>query len=466
MSLRTPREWQQHSDTNMTHAVDSQLKAHNQCDNSKSAHRDCLSANLTAYGELHSQLDEKVLASQRLVEKLENRARSVEQSIDKTKHSLAQVEAAHRAKEAPLNLCTWRIDQRERRPMRELVRDNVELSLEEERATLLESQRKLNDAAKRSKGMIAQLQDTLQELNHDINDKRQALTVDDMCLRTTHRVWQAQVDRPGGFTGGARPGSARLRGAGGLSTSVPATQRQVHHEDSSRNESARQGAAHRHSHAAANKEQESKELREENQRLIDRCEQVCNQAANKSERALQDRIAENQNMRRNLENEVRETNNKIDHTKQTISETHAQIKSLEEPMALVSTRDSWRKQRALREQIKDPVSTHMEDQKLCLIHTNETLRQHRIEEKGALNTLQQNKERLKEDLRDKTQALHIDLNCLSHEAMSWSGKTARHVSKHKLSKALKVDPTFTPAGGSIGSYTPMRSPMRSPMSAR
>lgn len=34
------------------------------------------------------------------------------------------------AKEAPLTLCTWRMEQRERRPLKEQVRDGVEVCLE------------------------------------------------------------------------------------------------------------------------------------------------------------------------------------------------------------------------------------------------------------------------------------------------------------------------------------------------
>lgn len=34
-------------------------------------------------------------------------------------------------------------------------------------------------------------------------------------------------------------------------------------------------------------------------------------------------------------------------------------------------------------------------------------------------TVQEKKEQLKEDLFDKTNALHIDLNCLTHESVIW-----------------------------------------------
>jgi len=456
MSLRTPNDWHQHSNMNMTFAANSQLQAHQQMDSSRRAHQDCFSANLNTYSDLHHTLENKVQDSNRLVDKLQSRSTSVQNSISNTMHSLAQVEAAHQAKEAPLNTCSWRIDQRERRPLREQVRDPPEIALEQERAALLEAQRKLADAAKRTRNMIARLQDTLQDLNSDISDKRQALAVDDMCLRTQHRVWQVHVERPGGRPSSGRPGSGR-RAASMGATFPSAGSRMIHHEDSSRNETGRQNEAHRHSQIAANTEQQSKELRDDNQRLIDRCENAAQQACSRTERSLQERVNENQLMRRNLENEIKETNNKIDHTKTTISQTRNEIKSLEEPLALVATRDSWRKQRALREQIKDPVSTRLEDQKLCLIHTSETLRQHRMDEKTALTELQHNRERLKEDLRDKTAALHIDLNCLSNEAHNWNMKSPRPSPKNRtMAKSMNIDPIFSPSGGTFGGFHTVR----------
>ena len=49
-----------------------------------------------------------------------------------SRQSLLKVEEALEAKEAPLNLCAWRLEQRERRPLREQVRDAAEVCLEVE----------------------------------------------------------------------------------------------------------------------------------------------------------------------------------------------------------------------------------------------------------------------------------------------------------------------------------------------
>lgn len=453
MSLRTPQEWTQHSTRNMKHAAGSQLRAQRQMDYSAQACNDCLNANLASYRDVHSSFDNKVKVSSQLVSKMEHRAGSVGNSLDSTKNSLALVEAAHAAKEGPLNLCAWRLDQRNLRPRGELVRDNVELALEQERATLMDAQRKLADAAKRSRAMVVRLETTLQNLGADIGDKRQALAVDDKCLRTQHRAWQAAVDRPGTApppspSGRSGAGSARYR-ACLLSSSTPPGSRQFHAEESHLNESKRQNDAHRHATTAASTEQAAEDLRDDNARVVDKCERATGQAGAKTAGAIRERIAENQRMRRNLQSEIQETTRKIGDTKVTIGDTKSQINSLEEPLALTVTRDGWRKQRALRENIVDPVSSKLEDQRLTLSHANETLRQHRCDEKRVLKELHANNERLNADLRDKTRALNIDTTILARDAVQSNGKAKSRA----VGKQSKADPTFS--SGDNGVKMPM-----------
>lgn len=56
--------------------------------------------------------------------------------------------------------------------------------------------------------------------------------------------------------------------------------------------------------------------------------------------------------------------------------------------------------------------------------------------------LVEKREQLKEDLQDKTSALHIDLNCVTHEAIN--GKPKPGLNRQRLPKAMKMDPTFLP----------------------
>jgi len=435
--MHTTQDWHNHAQFNMTQAMSSQKGANRQNSTSRAAHDETITDNLNSYNDVHSTMENKVKMSYRLREKLQERADSVENAIAQTRQNLAQLEAAYRSKDAPLQLCKWRMEQREKRPLREQVRDNVEVTLEAENATLIDTKHKLADAIKRTKNMITVLEEKLAELRHDIDQKTQALGIDEMCLRTTHRSYQVTVDQT--------PRSRSLAGSTRLPSAVKKSpQHQVQIHESTKNEVNRQQQAIRLAHSGANLEDSAKALREANAKLIMRCQKAADDALAKSERALQERINENQHMRRRLENEMRATQAEIDDTKRTIGETRSQMKSLEEPMENASTCNSWRKQRAHREHILDPVSTKLQEHQTMLLRAHEDLKDHHDTEKNHLQELNHRKERLKADLSDKSAALHIDLNCLTHEATHVNGKPINNLSKNKLTKAMKVDPMFVP----------------------
>eukprot|EP00440_Ansanella_granifera_P066686 gb/GFBE01072320.1/.p1 GENE.gb/GFBE01072320.1/~~gb/GFBE01072320.1/.p1 ORF type:complete len:456 (+),score=118.07 gb/GFBE01072320.1/:1-1368(+) len=443
MSMHTTQEWMQHAQYNMYQAQHSHRKAEGQHDRSRRAHNEVMSENLSMYNELHTSLEQKVKTSQRLLDKLMHRAESVENSLQHTKQSLAKLEEALAAKEAPLALCMWRMEQRERRPLREQVRDAVEVSLEVEKATLIDAQRRLKDAIRKTRATIQVLESKLDELRHDISQKSQALSVDEMCLRTTHRSFETVADR----TAQARSHSSHSRNAPPSAGSRRTTRHDVAVHESSRNEVQRQQEAVKLNQSAVQREEAAKELREESQKLVIRCARAAEEAGAKSDKAMKERINDNQGMRRRLESELRETCNQITLTKNTIQDTKQQIRSLEEPMELCSTCASWRKQRATKEHILDPVTTTLQEHQMTLLRSHEELRSHHQNEKGILQELQEKRERLKEDLRDKTSALHIDLNCLTHEATQLNGKPSKAISKNRLPRAMKVDPNFIPSPG-------------------
>jgi len=449
MSARCPGEWHKHANSNMSSAYSTQVKAIKQIDSSRRTCQEALEESLATHNDLNSSLESKVQSSHRIIEKLDKRGKSLDTSIDGMKHSHGHLLQALCATEQPLTLCKWRLEQREKRPLREHVRDHVELALEEERSVLVETQRKMNDAIKMSLSMIALLEGKRDELKHDLSEKSQALTVDELCLRTTHRsTWHAEISAIAGPGSSLPSRCATPRSSGGRSDgSVPSplSARQsrgrpcTRIEESNKNEVLRQEDARRLNHSARSREEAAQELMGDNRKLTERCEKLTMAAAAKTEKALQDRINVIQQMRRRLELEARELKKKEEHTKATISETRSQIQSLAEPIAQCSTHCSIRKQRAGREQIVDPVETRLEVQMQQLTKTADTLRRNRELEHGVLTELQEHMERLREDLSDKTAALNIDLNCLNRANMTGSPFSDRSTrSNHsKLESALK-----------------------------
>merc|ERR1719162_541643 len=224
----------------------------------------------------------------------------MDDAVTKTTKSLAQLEVAYSGKAMPIKMCAWRMEQRQKRPLREHVRDEVEIALQEEQAALAESQRKLTEAIVTTKNMMAMLADTSDELKGDIDHKMQALSVDELCLRTTQRSWNVSV----GSQAGCRPPNPRA----GAATPRKATA--FASDESNRNEIKRQQEARNNDVACRRREEAAEKLRSDNERLVQRCGKVVKDCARKTDRCLQARVSDVRLMRKRVENELMETQRK------------------------------------------------------------------------------------------------------------------------------------------------------------
>jgi len=155
MSLRTPSEWHNQANSLMSNAYGTQVQALKQSEESQKSHMDTTNSNLAMYKELHGKLEGKVQTTHRIIDKLEARSKSMDDAVTKTTKSLAQLEVAYSGKAMPIKMCAWRMEQRQKRPLREHVRDQVEIALDDERAALAETQKKLQEAMVVTKNMIA-----------------------------------------------------------------------------------------------------------------------------------------------------------------------------------------------------------------------------------------------------------------------------------------------------------------------
>merc|ERR1719446_357678 len=129
----------------MALAHSTQVKAAKQLDASKKIRQDALDKSMATYNELNKSLESKVQFTHRIIDKLDHRTKSMEGCITGLKQSHGHLLEAIKAKDQPLSLCSWRREQREKRPLRENVRDSVEAALEAEKSVLIDAQRKLND---------------------------------------------------------------------------------------------------------------------------------------------------------------------------------------------------------------------------------------------------------------------------------------------------------------------------------
>jgi len=407
-STHTTQIWQHHAGLNMTKAQQAQLAAEVQCDTSRKAHIEAGHNNLGMYGEVTDSLEKKVQTSHNLLEALRWRAGILSNSLMTLRQSLAKLETAMLAKEAPLKFCMWHIEERKARPRRELVRDIVEEHLEEEKATIMDTQRKLSDATRRTKSRISDLEAKLQEVRQDIDNKTQAVGLDEMCLRSANGSFNTVLMHT------ERPLSA------GRTAKYSKWKRPDDHpalRESRNNELVRERKVAYLVGATEKQDEGVKSFCEDQDRLIIQCARSVEDAATRAEQAVQVRLKENQDMRFRLERELKETEAKIDATMNTISETRFQITALEEPVELAGLCGSWRNRRTDPERISDPVSTRFQDHSAAAVKARRELVLHQQSIHSKLQHLQECRDHLAEDIADKLTAYNIDQHCLSNRSM-------------------------------------------------
>eukprot|EP00405_Crypthecodinium_cohnii_P022910 CAMPEP_0206473770 /NCGR_PEP_ID=MMETSP0324_2-20121206/33082_1 /ASSEMBLY_ACC=CAM_ASM_000836 /TAXON_ID=2866 /ORGANISM="Crypthecodinium cohnii, Strain Seligo" /LENGTH=452 /DNA_ID=CAMNT_0053948801 /DNA_START=131 /DNA_END=1486 /DNA_ORIENTATION=- len=403
----------------MQEAERSAVKALKQCTDSRKCHEQTSQGQYMAFNELRECMERKVQSSCKMIEMLQRRMASLEQAIQMTRQCGLELEAAHVAKEPPLKLCVWRLDRRARRPKRELVKDHVERMLEAQKRQLVDAQRQLSDAIGKNSECILSLERKMEQVSEDISKKKQALAVDETCLQDTRRALLEKAPR--GAKAAEGQGSQQLpvfvqEVASAFQRSSRAAA--VSARETAKNEENRMNDAVRLDQAGATQELVAQALREKHRKLIQLCQGISKMSAAKSAQALQERITENQDVRSKLVASLRDTSEKIAHLKNTMSGTKAELANIKDPIKLCGTCNTARKQRAIGEHIQDPVSSMLNEHEIALYRSNEELRRQHSSEKAALQDLKHRLMQLQEDLKDKTEALKIDVSCLTHESVT------------------------------------------------
>jgi len=436
MSARTVKEWHREAAVAIQSAKATHSDASRQAERSLKARGNVVAENLNQYTELHNLLDQKVKCSHKLVEKLRLRAESLESSIGLTRQTLQELEAALRAKDIPLRLCTWREEQRDKRPARERMRDAVTPMLEAEKSCLLDSQKKLTAAVEEAKSALRGLEGRLREVRGNQEQKAQALSLDETCYESTLKSWRkAAGSTPEEHrTAIRRLPAAAVGGSPAKSDELSATYK---------NEVNRQRETERLDRASAAQEQAAKALREQSAKLVLSAAAAAQDHRAKVDSALQEGMRQNQQVRKRLEFEIKETQVKIQRTQATMAQTRDRLESLREPMQNTSSCVGWRSQRAQTEHIQDPVSTKLAEHQSTLQRSHESLTRSAAEEQRVLRELQHHEAQLSEDLRDKTAALQIAMLCLA-ASMAPGGKAAPSTatsarSTQRSARAMSVD---------------------------
>lgn len=382
-----------------------------------SSHQQTRMENVNQYQNVHTNFEQKVQTTSALKDLLQARITSVEKSIEASKQSLGALQHANQAKLAPLQLCTWRQEQRSGRPERELIRDPVEIALEEEKDVLMDARNKLQDKCDETQKMIKSLLKVHSELASDHTNKDHSLSIDKKCLGMTHQSWPTAKGGEGPASPSARSPSgpksplsfsgsmamSQLNVAGGTDPSAVVHN---HHQEESRQQVtlALIGKAQELERAASS-------LRDSSDALIQKAEADSNFALNHVEMCLAKRIQEAQEAKSNLEVCITETSKSIATMMHCKSMTQDNMQSHQEPAELHQTRTSLRGKRMPRENIGDPVKTALDKHALSLMDNHNHLMGCHNAEATNLQQLQQAKSACEADLKDKVTALQIDIKC-------------------------------------------------------
>eukprot|EP00746_Dinoflagellata_sp_MGD_P110502 gnl/MRDRNA2_/MRDRNA2_47503_c0_seq1.p1 gnl/MRDRNA2_/MRDRNA2_47503_c0~~gnl/MRDRNA2_/MRDRNA2_47503_c0_seq1.p1 ORF type:complete len:473 (+),score=106.62 gnl/MRDRNA2_/MRDRNA2_47503_c0_seq1:92-1510(+) len=435
-STKVPVEWNHNTVTNLGNSNNSMWNADWQMRQSQQSHLQTQKDNLRNYQAAHRATERKVDATTKLSAHLQHRIQCTQQAISLSNQNLQALKAAMEAKIPPLQLCTWRMEQRSMRPQRELVRDPVEIALENEKETLVNAREQLQMACEKTDRMIQALSKSLDELEHDLHNKTHSLGIDDKCYGTQHRSWphsgrQAaklsttmgghaqEMDMAASATLGSMKGMNGTRDFGMNDTG------RVDHAHTCTNieqEEQRHHFTMGLMNTSADIERAAQKLREECQRLMQKTQRDCEIAKNNSENTLQKRIADTKDLRNKLSSTIEDTAKKIQKLRQCNDLTGLNLDSHLEPRDLYGTKSKLRATRLPRENIGDPVKTTLDKHATQLKNNFNHLTDTFNGEMTNLAELERMKAAMELDLKDKTTALQIDLKC-KNQAMPEKGSS-------------------------------------------
>jgi len=379
--------------------------AMNQADSSAQAHDDTVNATHDMYKDVVGVMDQKASNTKTLVETLQNRAWCLDGSLQQTRESLLQLQTAMRAKDGPMQLCLWRLGERTKRcNKREQVRDDAEIALEEERATLLQTQMDLANSIEQTKDMIRQLAARMTDVREDLRHKTHSLGVDELSLANAQSSYATTASRTPPRKGplaslGKSAGVRRMPDRFGL-------------VEGDSNEQMRMQRTMQLEKHAADHDEAARILCEQNTRLMDRCHYAVLDAKAHSDTCLGERINETQHMKMRLQDQIYETDSKISHINGIMAETNFHMNNLQEPTSMHSKAASVRADRTNRESFLDPVTAHLAANSDGVMQAHANLSMEHQKEREQLQSLHDHRRQLEEDLHGKALAISIDQRCL------------------------------------------------------
>lgn len=362
-------------------------------------------------------LNKKVSQSQGLVRLLKDQIQVLKDSVASAHVSHVELQEALYAKNAPYELCCWRLERRATRPERELKRDSFELALEQEKQALISAKHRLQLCADRTSDMVRSLGRSLKELEDDLEKKKQAVQIDGDCIHAAkgHRTMTAALEDR---------------------TTYIWPDEAVYSKEHAENDGKREFDTRLRIQRARKFEQTAKILKDECTCLMKTIDDSCAASHANTHKRMRESIAELRFMRKELTQALEATKDRTSQTANTLCLTAGEINKQDEPFHLAVTRRKLRQQRYQSERINDPVSNALDNQAVAMQKNMNSLLNRHGAEASALNRLHADRAKLEADIEDKTKALLIDLDCEKRLVDSFSSFQPRSEYKKVVKEKL------------------------------
>eukprot|EP00747_Dinoflagellata_sp_TGD_P131899 gnl/TRDRNA2_/TRDRNA2_175026_c0_seq7.p1 gnl/TRDRNA2_/TRDRNA2_175026_c0~~gnl/TRDRNA2_/TRDRNA2_175026_c0_seq7.p1 ORF type:complete len:467 (+),score=130.40 gnl/TRDRNA2_/TRDRNA2_175026_c0_seq7:156-1556(+) len=404
-----PHDWQRSVVGNLSKADGAQRKAQNTIEEGLIAVRKTNMEQSRQRDAVHDKFYQKIENTKELSSQLSSRIRSVASTIEHTVWSHEKLQAAIAALQEPLQLIKSRIAMRAKRPKREKVFDSFQEALLREEKELQTAKMHLTNAASDTLHVMQELKARKEDLESDLRDKEHALSIDKSCVdKKTMRAQNLNLDKLYS-TGGSSMKMVlpeilmSARGDGTFDSHQASEGR--------REEAQRQKATLKDIEKALRAEQLAKDRWQTTNVLLENCKKNCDACFKITQAEMGAKIEHTELLRQELVKQRKLTEQKIQHTQDSLAIVNEKLKLIEKPLAATATRSHIRTQRNVREIITDEVSEALREQHEALEVRKMQLQEQAAVSQHTLEVLEDSRQHLLEDIADKDKALAIDRSC-------------------------------------------------------
>jgi chromosome segregation ATPase len=345
------------------------------------------------------QLKSKLMTSSDLTKALEDRINAIEDAIRHLGSCLFGMYRAYRSKKSQLNVCEQRLELRDRRPLQESVRDNLQAALENERQVLIEARQELLDHIEETKEMITQLEAMKQELNDDLQNKKHSYRIDRSCLHPdkncdskANKIMLPALPEITHYT-------------------LPPSPKDTGSNTGHQNEEVRCTATMGLIQRAVRLEEKVMGLIQLNDAAVRHCNAECKNANGAVCGCMDKSNHQTEHLKDQLMEQMKQVDATIAEAERSLARTKKKLDGHNQPLRCLNKQFALRDHRTDREHIRDPVTDNMEKHLEGVKISVKDLTAKWQDTKNILDMLKSSKAQMAEDLKHKNIALKIDDQC-------------------------------------------------------